>query len=127
MAEFIDVTPAIPGGAKIIEGYGPSGFRISGELHSGAVLVCADRVWTLPNELATLTAAIFAPLQELAEPPTLLLLGTGSTQCFASPELKAALRQLGLSVESMTSPAACRTYNVLLAEGRRVAVALLPL
>ena len=127
MTDFVDVTPSLPSGAQIIEGYGPTGFRISGALHAGAVLVCADRVWPVAVDLDSLSPADLAPLQDLPEPPTLLLIGTGARQRFPATALKAALRQKGLAVEAMTSPAACRTYNVLLAEGRRVAALLLPL
>ena len=124
----MDITPAIPDGKQLIEGYSGDGFRISGVLHAGAVLVCDAAVWPLaPQTLAALAAEDFMPLLAIATPPTLVLLGTGATQQFAPPALRAALREKGLTLESMTSAAACRTYNVLLAEGRLVAAALLPL
>ncbi len=124
----MDITPVIPDGKQLIEGYSEAGFRISGTLHSGSVLVCDNAVWPLGvDTLAELMVESFLPLLQLDTPPTLILLGTGATQQFAPPALRTALRAHALTIESMTSAAACRTYNVLLAEGRLVAAALLPL
>jgi uncharacterized protein len=55
-----------------------------------------------------------------------LFVGTGAEIAHIPPELRVALEDVGIGVEIMSSPAACRTYNVLLSEGRRVAAALLP-
>lgn len=122
----MDITPAIPDGKKLIESYGVGRFRISGVLYEHAVMVTGDDV--LPLTATSLTDItpdmLIAPLQNASV--ELLLLGTGATQIFASKDLKAALRAHGITVESMASDAACRTYNVLLAEGRLVAAALLP-
>ncbi|MCP4126357.1 MAG: hypothetical protein GY753_04760, partial [Gammaproteobacteria bacterium] len=57
--------------------------------------------------------------------PQLVILGTGEEQQFPQPALYALLLNQGVGVEVMTTPAACRTYNILVSEGRRVAAALL--
>jgi uncharacterized protein len=54
------------------------------------------------------------------------LLGTGSRQRFPAPRLTRALAEARIGLEVMTTPAACRTYNILMAEGRKVVAALLP-
>ncbi len=66
------------------------------------------------------------PLCALASRIDVLLIGTGTETRHIPAELRAQLEEAGIGVEAMNSPAACRTYNVLLAEGRRIAAALLP-
>lgn len=61
----------------------------------------------------------------LADSPEIIVLGTGQTQRFPPPEVQAPALQRGIGIEVMTTPAACRTYNILAAEGRRVVAALL--
>lgn len=76
-----------------------------------------------PRHAAELRREDFQPV--LALEPEILLLGTGSRLEFPSPSLTVALLQAGIGVEVMDTAAACRTYNILLAEERRVAAALL--
>jgi uncharacterized protein len=71
-----------------------------------------------------LTADHFTAL--LAHAPELVVLGTGATKRFVHPRLTRALTAAGIGVESMTTPAACRTYNILMTEGRRVLAVFLP-
>lgn len=61
-----------------------------------------------------------------ADQPEVLLIGTGAKQILLAPSLLATLQKRGIGVEAMSTPAAARTYNVLMAEGRRVIAALLP-
>ncbi len=109
---------AYSGPGRPIDGYGPGFFRVGGAVLQGSVLVAPDgaRVWGGPGDLA--------PLMALAGQIDVLLLGTGAALAYPDRALKAALESAGIGVEPMTSPAAARTYNVLLAEGRRVAAAL---
>ena len=67
-----------------------------------------------------------APLLALAGRVDVLFVGTGSQIAHLPPALRTPLEAAGIGVEMMDSPAACRTYNVLLSEGRRIAAALLP-
>ncbi len=123
-----DVSPIIPAGRQVIESYGGGGFRITGERYHHAVIVQPTE--TLAWDAATwdaVTAASLAVLFDSAtSEPLTLLLGTGPTQSFPSRALKQELRSQGMVVEAMDTGAACRTYNVLMAEGRKVAAALLP-
>ena len=126
----MDLTPLIPGGRQIIESYGGGRFRISGQVHAGSRLVFPERV--LPWAA---TAASEASLENLAPvveagragSVDLLLLGQGVRMQPVPVALRQALRDAGIVVEPMDTGAACRTYNVLMAEGRLVAAALVAL
>jgi uncharacterized protein len=123
----MELTPLVqPGhqiaGHQIIERYGAAGFRISGAVYRGPVLVFPDR--TVPWQPATATAEGLAPVVEHGG-VELLLLGLGRRMVPVAAPLRAALKANGIAVEAMDTGAACRTYNVLLGEGRRVAAALL--
>ncbi|HXC89351.1 MAG TPA: Mth938-like domain-containing protein [Stellaceae bacterium] len=122
----MELTPLIPVGRQVVERYAPSGFRIAGVIWRGPVLVFPDL--TLPWVAAAPAAVTEETLKPVVEHGgvQILLLGLGSRMCAVAPALHAALRQAGISVEPMDTGAACRTYNVLLAEDRRVAAALLP-
>ena len=119
--EFIP--QALQAGRQIIERYAASGFRISGAIYPGPVLVFPDRTEAWAQ--AVFTVEGLAPV--LAHGGVeLLLLGFGRRVALVGPELRSALKTSGIAVEPMDTGAACRTYNMLLAEDRRVAAALLP-
>lgn len=109
----------IPEGLAV-DGYGPGFFRLGGALHDGPVLVAEGTVidWsgvTDPDPLFALVGRI-----------DVLLVGTGDTLAPLPDRLQPRLEEAGLGVEIMSTPSAARGYNVLLSEGRRVAVALVP-
>ncbi|MDB6453132.1 Mth938-like domain-containing protein [Falsirhodobacter sp. 20TX0035] len=106
--------------AQPIEGYGPGFFRIAGQALQGPLLVSpwSTIAWGGYDDTA--------PLLALADRIDVLFLGTGGDIAHAPRALRHALEQAGVGVEVMSSPAACRTYNLLLAEGRLIAVALIP-
>lgn len=124
----MDITPAVPAGRQLIEGYRPGGFRIAGVQHAGSVLVLPERTlaWSVgaPEDI---TAASLAPITATEPRVELLIIGLGPQFGLIAAELRAALRGHGISVEAMATDAACRTYNVLLSEDRRVAAALIAL
>jgi uncharacterized protein len=122
----VDVTPIIPAGRHVIDAYGESSFRVAGIVHSGAILVFPDATlrWDVAS-LAEVTAESLRPVIEHGG-IEILLLGCGRRMQRVAPELRHALRRAGIVVDAMDTGAACRTYNVLLAEERRVAAALLP-
>ena len=120
----MELTPLVQPGLQIIERYGPSGFRVSGTVYLGPVLVFPDR--TLVWAEAAMTETGLAPVVEHGG-VELLLLGLGRRMAPVVPTLRTALRGHGIAIEAMETGAACRTYNVLLAEDRRVAAALLPM
>ncbi len=119
----MDLTPLIRPGLQLVERYGPAGFRIAGVVHTGPVLVFPDR--TVDWAPAEISEAGLAPVVA-AGGVELLLIGLGRRMYPIAAELRLALRAQGIAVEAMDTGAACRTYNVLLAEDRRVAAALLP-
>lgn len=106
--------------AMPIDGYGTGFFRVAGQVIEGATCVTASgaKGWGGYDDAA--------PLVALAGEIDVLFIGTGSETAHIPKGLRAALEEAGIGVEAMNSPAACRTYNVLLSEGRRVAAALLP-
>lgn len=120
----MDVTPLIPSGKQVLSGYGGGGFKINNEFVSGSLLLLPDRAipWAAaePFDAETLRA-LFAELEGV----DILLVGTGKDMRFLPPELRAELKGRGIALDSMATGAACRTYNVLLAEERRVAAALI--
>ncbi|PWC32411.1 Mth938-like domain-containing protein [Azospirillum sp. TSO35-2] len=122
-----DIMPMIPSDRQVIDGYGPGQFCVSGQWRVGAVVVLPHRTqaWEV-GDVASLTLADFAAVTEAEPKVEILLLGTGATMRLIPKELRQALRERGIVVELMDSRAVCRTYNVLLAEGRRVAAAMLP-
>jgi uncharacterized protein len=119
----LELTPLVQAGRQVIERYGPSGFRISGTIHLGPVLVFPFRTEAWPDAAATVEALL--PVVEHGG-IELLLLGLGRRMVPATALLRAALRVHGIAVEAMDTGAACRTYNVLLGDDRIVAAALLP-
>ncbi len=123
----MDIAPKIVEGRQVVEAYDDEGFRINGARHEGSMLIWPES--TAAWEVAGLADAVLETLAPLlaAEPPIeTLLIGTGARFHPAPRALKAALAARRIAVESMDTGAACRTYNVLLAEERRVAAALLP-
>ena len=122
----MDLTPVATAGRQIIERYAASGFRVSGVIYHGPVLVFPDL--TVAWEAASvpdLTWETLAPVIEHGG-VELLLLGLGRRMAPVTATLRSALKAQGVALEAMDTGAACRTYNVLLAEDRRVAAALLP-
>lgn len=107
-------------GARPVRGYGPGFFRIGGEIRQGAVLVTPEGDW--PWGGYDDHAALLAQAHAL----DVLFVGTGAQIAPIPAALRSALEEAGLGVEIMASPAACRSYNVLLSEGRRIGAALLP-
>jgi len=122
----MDITPLIPTGKQIVNGYGDGGFTIAGLRWEGSVLVLPDRTqpWA-PTELAQVTEDSLAPLLTLAEKPRILLLGCGRRMAPVPAALRAALRAAGITLELMDTGGACRTFNVLVSEDRSVAAALI--
>ena len=109
------------GDAKPIDGYGPGFFRVGGHLLRGACLITP---WDAGPWGGFADSA--APLS-LVGKIDVLFVGMGAEIAHVPPDFRTALEEAGIGVEVMNSPAACRTYNVLLSEGRRIAAALLPI
>lgn len=122
----MDITPVVSADRQLIVGYGDLGFTITGIRHEGSVLVLPTQTlaWAVPS-MADLTIESLAPILAAEPRPAVLLLGCGKGMSVVPREVKNALRAAGIVVEPMDTGAACRTYNVLLTEGRDVAAALI--
>lgn len=115
-----------PGRAPI-DAYGNGGFRFAEMSHRGAVLCLPSGIHGWPPQTpADLDEAAFAPLTAEAGGFDVVFLGTGPTLVPLPEALRWTLAAAGLRIEVMATGAAVRTYNVLLAEDRAVAAALLP-
>ena len=124
----MEITPAIPGDRQVIAGYGAGLFRISGVVHNSSVIVFTDRTIAWPvQSLDDLTIDRLAPVRDADPAVEVLLLGVGGQNALVPSALRQALRDAGIVLDSMDTGAACRTYNVLMAEDRRVAAALIAL
>lgn len=125
----MDVTPLVPKGQQIIQSYDHGGFRVSGQRYDTPVIVKPSSIseWSpATSEIADLQLSDFQDLIDQAHEIDVVLLGCGADMAFLPMPLKQELSAKGLPVEVMDTGAACRTYNVLMAEGRRVAAVLFP-
>lgn len=116
---------ANPGDTKLFTAHGSGHVMVNGERFERSIVVLAEEVRSDWN------VAGFDGLEEghfnyfLALKPDVLLLGTGEKQRFPHPRLYRALTDAGIGVECMDTPAACRTYNILVTEDRKVVAAIL--
>lgn len=118
---MVDITPVVPADRMLVQAYGDGAFRIRGTQHAGSVIVFPDRVEPWTGEVSTQgLAAVLAA----ADSVDLLVLGCGPVMTPIPAETRAELRARGIVIDPMDTGAACRTWNVLLAEGRRAAAAM---
>ena len=112
--------------APAIESFGGGGFVIQGERFAGSVLILDDvaRPWA-PTGLGALTMADFGDALAHREQAEFVLLGCGARMSPPPRLLREGFQSARLGLELMTTPEACRLYNVLASEGRRIAAALL--
>ncbi len=112
----VDYNDAVP-----IDGYGPGFFRIGGKVVEGPVTVLPSGVagWAGFDAVDDLLAAARGQVD-------VLLVGTGAETAHPPAAFRQALEAAGIGIEPMATASACRTFNVLLGEGRRVGAALLP-
>jgi len=114
-----------PGGVNLVRGYGPGQLHVNERTYTSSVILTATAVidpWR-PTSALDITATDLAPLLGLGA--EVVLLGTGPRQQFPDPGLLRTLYERRIGVEVMDTSAACRTFNVLVAEGRPVAAALI--
>lgn len=122
----MELTPVVPAGRQIIQGYGGGGFRITGVRHVGSVLVFPSATLAWPVvALEDLNVESLAAVAGANPTVEILLIGTGRSMLPIPPVLRRDLRAAGIMPDAMDTGAACRTYNVLAAEERRVAAALI--
>lgn len=106
--------------AKPIDSYGDGFFRVDGEVYHGPMLILPDAVLAWGGYADTTSILAYADKIDV------LFVGTGHEIAHIPVKLRTVLETAGVGVEQMATPAACRTYNVLLSEGRRIGAALLP-
>jgi uncharacterized protein len=112
-------------GKQLITGYGQDWISINNLVYPQSLVVLPELLlldWAVPD-FASLTEQNFLCL--LPHQPEVVLLGTGASHRFVRPHLIQALTAANIPVECMTTDAACRTYNILMAEGRKVAATLI--
>ncbi|GJL85284.1 MAG: hypothetical protein DHS20C02_10590 [Micavibrio sp.] len=125
----MDVTPMVGKDKNIIHSYVGGRFKVGEEVFEKPIIVLPDSVtsWKVPGGGAgKLQLEHFEPIIAMKADLDVVLFGSGKAMVFLSPDLKFSLQTQGLNIDIMDTGAACRTYNVLMAEGRRVAAALLP-
>lgn len=125
----MDVTPLIGAGQQVIQSYAAGLFKISGISYDYAVIITPAKTspWRqAPEDAANMTLENFEELFPHADEIDVVLLGTGETMNFVPPKLRQELSAKGLPIDVMDTGAACRTYNVLMAEGRRVVAVMIP-
>lgn len=118
-------TPHLPRPAPI-DAYGDGGFRFAGMSHRGSLLCFPDGIWAWPTQNVTeMTEAALAPVFDRAQMLDFFLIGAGRDPWPLPEHLRQRFREMSLSVDSMPTGAAVRTYNILLAENRRVGAGLI--
>ncbi|MFO1243103.1 MAG: Mth938-like domain-containing protein [Rickettsiales bacterium] len=123
----MEITPVLESAAQLIEAYGNGGFTIAGKRYDGAVMVFAEHTELLEVTLVeNLTVKNLEALTTSVPKVEFLLVGTGKLFVPIPSHLKQFLRQHQISSDAMDTGAACRTFNILLAEARRVAAILFP-
>ena len=122
----LDISPVDFEGRNIIQSYGNGKFQISDKKYDHSVLVFPDQIipWS-PIDTKNLIVDDFKKVLTVGPIVELLLLGCGKTTWFLPLPLRDELKEMGLVLEPMDTGAACRTFNVLLGEDRRIAAALM--
>jgi uncharacterized protein len=115
--------PARYPGQVPIDAYGNGGFRFAGMSHRGSILCLPSGTYAW-QPATPVDAPSLAPALAEGKEMKVLLLGTGAHHALPGPHVRRAFAEAGVALESMSTGAACRTYNVLLAEGRQVGAAL---
>ena len=112
--------------AAPIEAYGNGGFRFAGMSHRGSLLCLPDGIWAWPVAgIGDVTEQALAPVLARAGTIDIFLLGCGHDLVPMPAALRDRFRVLAISADPMSTGAAVRTWNILLAEGRRVAAGLI--
>lgn len=123
----MDITPRIAASSQVIQSYANGGFKIAGKAYAGAVIVTQDSVMPFAGPgFSDLNEGALKDIVAGLPPLEVLLIGAGASAVMPPPFVRAASREIGIGVDIMDTGAACRTFNVLLTEGRQVAALLYP-
>ncbi|MFC3677387.1 Mth938-like domain-containing protein [Ferrovibrio xuzhouensis] len=123
----MDLLPRIPVDRQVINAYGDGGFRINGQRWEQPILIFPGLTvaWAVDG-FAGMTVESLQPVFDADPAVELLLVGCGPSIAFLPKDIRAAVRERGVVMEALDTGAACRTYNLLMGESRRVAAALIP-
>jgi uncharacterized protein len=126
----VDITPTVTEQRQLIQSYGDGGFRIAGADYAGSVMIEPEQthLWPIFDPVSITLLSLAPIIQAVDAQPhggVVMLLGTGSAPAIVDKRLRMELRRLGIGLEVMGTGAACRTFNVLLAEDRLVMAALI--
>jgi len=121
--EFIEARYS---GQPHIESYGNGGFRFTGGSHAGSILLlpAGIRAWNVQAFRAD-HSDCYAEIFSCPDKIDLFILGSGSSLVFPHPPVRDMFRDRGITLECMNTGAACRTYNILLSENRKIAAGLI--
>jgi uncharacterized protein len=118
-------SPHLPTPAPI-EAYGNGGFRFGGMSHRGSLLCLPDGIWAWPvKDVGEITTSLLLPAFERGDVLDVFLIGVGRDPWPLPERLRTRFREVAISADTMATGAAVRTYNILLAENRRVGAALI--
>lgn len=125
---MVDITAPVTSAQLFIEEYRKGAFQVRGKEYVGPMILMPHNIatWT-PDDVHQLTEDDFKEfLEDHADQVELLLIGCGDRMVMPPAKLREALKKHNIAMDMMDTGAACRTYNVLLGEGRKIAAALYP-
>ncbi len=110
-----------------IDAFGDGGFRIADQRHEGDLLIVGAQRhdWSTPDGAQALAPSDFSVFLTSAETPDMVVLGTGARLTHPPAEVRRAFREARIGLEVLDTATACRTYNLLAGEGRRIGAALI--
>lgn len=121
-----DITPLIPKDKKRIETYGAGGFTINAEKFPTSIFLTTDKVTKLNiPSIENFSEEVFSTMENEFSSTEILLVGYGTKSSFLNSALEKKIRAKKIAIEYMDTGAACRTYNILLSEGRSVSAILI--
>ena len=112
--------------SNLVRAYGSGELRVNDNVYRSTIIVSASAVQAAPDIRGMEDLAGLDPSRILSQGPELVLLGTGPRQIFPAASFRAQFLSAGIGFEVMDTGAACRTFNVLVAEQRRVVALLIP-
>lgn len=122
----MDITPRVPKNRQLITGYGNGGFKINGKFIPGSLIIFPEKTLPLAIDANAISLSSLQPVLDEGE-VELLLIGTGKVMQPIDPAIRTALKAKNIASDVMDTGAACRTYNVLMSEERKVAAVLISL
>ena len=124
----MDITPNVPSNRILVDSYGPGRFQVARQEYNQSLLLLPESVtpWGL-TDISELTIESLEHFVGLDDPIEVLIIGCGDRMAMISSSIKNAMREKGISLDQMSTGAACRTFNILMSEGRRAGAALIRL